>query len=103
MEKLVQEKDAKAKESSKKYYDYGRPLQVDDEVLCMLPTGESGLTAKWEGPYKVVEVLGPLTYLINKPTYGRKGRRVHRNALKRFVYHGGANQHAGVGDNRGFD
>ena len=71
MEKLVQEKDAKAKESSKKYYDHGAvedPLQVDDEVLCMLPTGESGLTAKWEGPYKVVEVLGPLTYLINKPT-----------------------------------
>ena len=60
------------------------PLRVDDQVLCMLPMGESGLTAKWEGPYTVIEVLGPLSYLIDKPT---NGRRVHRNALKRFVCH----------------
>ena len=90
MEQIVEQRDAKAKERSKSYYDKSAaedPLQVDDEVLCMLPTGESGLTAKWEGPYKVLEVLGPLTYLINKPTKGRKGRRVHRNALKRYMYH----------------
>ena len=90
MEELVQERDTKAKANSKAWYDKGAvedPLQVGDQVLCMLPTGDSGLTAKWEGPYTVTEVLGPLTYLIDKPTNGRRGRRVHRNALKRFVCH----------------
>lgn len=90
MEKLVMQRDTKAKAASKKWFDKGAvedPLEIDDQVLCMLPTGESGLTAKWEGPYKVIEVLGPLSYLIDKPTNGKKGRRVHRNALKRFVYH----------------
>jgi len=90
MEKLVDERDTKAKQQSKTWYDKNAvedPLEQDDQVLCMLPVGENGLTAKWEGPYKVLKVLGPLTYLIDKPTQGRKGRKVHRNALKRFVCH----------------
>lgn len=53
--------------------------------MCLLPTGEGGLTSKWEGPYTVTKVLGPVTYLIDKPTAGKQGRRVHRNALKRFI------------------
>ena len=53
----------------------------------MLPAGESGLTTKWEGPYVVKKVLGPLTYLIDKPTKGKEGRRVHRNHLKRYIHH----------------
>jgi len=90
MEALVTERDSKAKAKSKTWYDRGMmedPLEVGDAVLCMLPVGDGGLTAKWEGPYKVLEVLGPVTYLINKPTHGRKGRRVHRNALKRYIFH----------------
>ena len=37
-----------------------------------------------EGPYKVLEVLGPLTYPIDISLHFMEGR-VHRNALKRFV------------------
>lgn len=87
MERVVQREDKKNKDASKTYYDQRAkedPLEVGDEVLCMLPAGESGLTAKWEGPYQVLDVLGPLTYLIDKPTRGRKS---HRNHLKRYIYH----------------
>jgi len=71
------ERDTKAKDRSKVWYDRKAvedPLEVDDQVLYMLPTGEGGLTAKWEGPYNVIEVLGPLTYFIDKPTNGKRGR-----------------------------
>jgi len=89
MEKLVLEQDTKAKDNSKRWYDKGAqedPLEVGDQVLCLLPTGECGLTSKWEGPCSVSKVLGPLTYLIDKPTPGKKGRKVHRNALKRYIF-----------------
>lgn len=88
IQEIVKRADEKSKKKSKLYYDRSAkddPLEEGDEVLCMLPAGESGLTCKWEGPYSVLKVLGPLTYLIDKPTPGKAGRRVHRNALKRFI------------------
>ena len=40
---------------------------------------------KWEGPYKVMEKKGDLTYLISAPCRGKRGRTVHRNLLKRHI------------------
>lgn len=88
MEQLVEQQDSKAKQDSKRWYDKRAkddPLEEGDQVLCLLPTGEGGLTSKWEGPCTVIKVLGPVTYLIDKPTAGKQGRKVHRNALKRFI------------------
>ena len=72
----MRREDQKSKDISKAYYDKGAKqdqLEEEDEVICMLPAGDSGLTAKWEGSYMVKKDL------INKPTKGKEGRRVHRS------------------------
>ena len=87
-QEIVKERDKQAKEQSKVYYDRKAredSLSVGESVLCMSPTGTEGLTAKWEGPYKVMEKKGDLTYLISAPCRGKRGRTVHRNLLKRHI------------------
>ena len=81
--------DQKAKDKSKKYYDrkaVDDPLDVGEEVLYMSPTGTEGLTAKWEGPCRILSKHGDLTYLVENP---RKGKPIlrHRNFLKRKALH----------------
>ena len=51
----------------------------------MAPTGEDGLTCKWNGPYKVKKKIGDVTYLIDAPCKGRQGKICHRNLLKRHL------------------
>jgi hypothetical protein len=86
---VVKEADSKSKEKSKTYYDRSTrddSLSEGEQVLYMSPTGTDGLTAKWEGPCKVLRKVGDLTYLIESPT-GRKPIVRHRNFLKRFTLH----------------
>ena len=45
----------------------------------------SAWTRKWEGPYRIMEQRGPLTFRILQ-LHGRKEARVHAQDLKHFVY-----------------
>ena len=84
---LVEERDAQAKKKSKEAYDRGKkndPLKIGDLVMMLTPKGEDSLTCHWDGPYPVKRVLGERTYLIDAPYKGRRGRRCHRDLLKRF-------------------
>ena len=31
-------------------------------IIIMAPTGEDGLTGKWNGPYKVKKKIGPINF-----------------------------------------
>ena len=88
-QEVVEELDKKAKNASKRAYDKKAqedPLAVGEEVLYMSPTGTEGLTAKWEGPCKIIKKPAPLTYLIEHPHGGKPILR-HRNFLKRSSLH----------------
>lgn len=87
MAKLAKEKDWASKTTSKLWYDKGArddPLQVGDDVLVLLPENSPKLSAKWHGPYKIVERISPVSYQIRIPNR-RKIRQFHRNMLKRWV------------------
>ena len=86
---VVKAADSKSKDKSKIYYDRSTredPLSEGEQVLYMSPMGTEGLTAKWEGPCKVLRKVGDLTYLIESPGRGKPIVR-HRNFLKRFTLH----------------
>ena len=51
----------------KKWYDRnarGRCFTAGDQVLVLLPSSTSKLTARWQGPYQVVKRVGEVNYLI---------------------------------------
>lgn len=51
----------------------------------MLPTNESKLLAKWQGPFEVIKKLSSTTYQISTPGRGRFTRNLHVNLLKEWV------------------
>ncbi|KAF7642818.1 hypothetical protein LDENG_00250190 [Lucifuga dentata] len=48
----------------------------------MLPTTESKLLAKWQGPFEVQRKLGPTTYKISLPGHPKSSKVLHINLLK---------------------
>lgn len=56
-------------------------------VLVMLPSTESKLLARWQGPFEVRRKLGPTTYEIAKSGKDGPGRILHINLLKQWVPH----------------
>ena len=55
----------KAQERQKEVYDRGtkpRELEVGDIVLLLLPSSENKLLARWQGPYRVLDKVTPVTY-----------------------------------------
>ncbi|XP_065268782.1 uncharacterized protein LOC135885080, partial [Emys orbicularis] len=59
-----------------------REFQPGDRVLLLLPSSESKLLARWQGPYAVIRKIGPVTYEINQPDRRKKVQRYHVNLLK---------------------
>ena len=59
-----------------------RKLAVGDQVLVRTPGLDGKLVDAWEGPYFIVQILKPVTYLLDT---GRKKKRVaHMNTIKKF-------------------
>ncbi|KAL0188271.1 hypothetical protein M9458_015370, partial [Cirrhinus mrigala] len=88
MTTLAQNHLAEAREQQKTWYDpqtRQRNLEVAQKVLIMLPSQESKLLAKWQGPYEVKRRLGPTTYEISMPGQDRSSRVLHVNLLKEWV------------------
>jgi len=57
---MAKEELAKVQVRNQKYYNNrtrDRKLQVDDNVLLLLPTERNKLTLAWRGPYKVVGIV----------------------------------------------
>ncbi|RNA43916.1 Gap-Pol poly [Brachionus plicatilis] len=79
-------------EKSKIYYDRNiKPMeyQVGELVMLNKPSVKTGqskkLVPKWEGPYCILEKIGPVNYKIKK--YQQKNSKIiliHHNRLKKF-------------------
>ena len=73
--------------ASKVWYDKKskmRSFKPGDEVLALLPYRSNSLHAKFFGPYKVLEKLGPVDYRIDTPGRKKIERICHVNRLKPY-------------------
>ncbi|XP_065434808.1 scavenger receptor cysteine-rich type 1 protein M130-like [Chrysemys picta bellii] len=60
----------------------GRKFAPGDRVLLLLPSSESKLLAKWQGPYEVIRRVGPVNYEVRLPGRWKETRIYHINLLK---------------------
>ena len=87
MSEQVQENLKTAGARQKKWYDRNardRSFQEGDQVLVLLPTLMSKLTAQWQGPYQVLSSVGKVNYLVHMPDHRKKKRVLHVNMLQKW-------------------
>ena len=87
MNEQVQQNLKSAATRQKRWYDRNardRTLQAGDQVLVLLPTSTSKLTAQWQGPYRVLNRVGKVNYLIHMPGHRKTKRVLHVNMLQKW-------------------
>ena len=70
MKKLADVNLQQSQKQQKEWYDKNsrkREFHPKDMVLLLLPTNCNKYLAKWQGPYRVLERIGELDYLIEMP------------------------------------
>lgn len=85
---LAQRNMAAAQHQQRTWYDRTareRGFDPGQKVLVMLPTKESKLLAKWQGPFEVIQKLCSTTYKISTPGHSSPTRTLHVNLLKEWV------------------
>lgn len=88
MSELAQSHMATAQQHQKAWYDkkaWHRMFVPGQKVLVMLPTSDSKLLAKWQGPFEVQKKLVPTTYKVSTPGIQKWGQVLHVNLLKEWV------------------
>ena len=79
---------AEERRRSKVWYDRKareRKYEIGEEVLVLLPLLDKPLQAKYHGPYKIVQKLGPVDYVVATPDRRKQKRVCHVNLLKPYV------------------
>ena len=74
-----------AMDKYKTYFDARsckRSFSVGDEVLIMLPDSSNKLLMAWQGPYKVLEKVNSVDYVLD---VGGKSKLFHVNLLKKYI------------------
>lgn len=87
MAEIVRVNMEQAQSQQKGWYDKAarqRNLKPGQKVLLLLPTSEQKLLARWQGPYEVVQKMGPATYEINLPGKRKPTQIFHVNLLKEW-------------------
>ena len=85
---LAHENLAKAQAQQKSWYDRSarsRSFEPGQKVMLLLPSVESSLLAKWQGPFEVLRQMGPVTYQIAMPGRRKPQQVFHINLLKLWV------------------
>ena len=92
---LVWKHNEQAQERQAKAFDQGKQdktYKVGQNVICKvhyLSNAEKGVSgklfSKFEGPYKILKVLSPQTYLLDQPSNCLKLPKVHSSQLKLHV------------------
>ncbi|XP_014831825.1 PREDICTED: uncharacterized protein LOC106909856 [Poecilia mexicana] len=88
MTALAQQHMAAAQKYQKAWYDKSarqRTFVPGQKVLVMLPSSESKLLAKWQGPFEVAKQLGPTTYKVVKVGRPHSTKVLHVNLLKEWT------------------
>ncbi|KAL0153383.1 hypothetical protein M9458_051302 [Cirrhinus mrigala] len=62
-----------------------REFQPGDMVMVLVPNVACKFLATWQGPYTVLEKVGPVTYRIQQPGRRRAKQLNHINLLKKWV------------------
>lgn len=60
-------------------------FQLGDRVLLFLPSSESKLLAKWQGPFEVTRRVGEVDYEIRQPGRRRETHIYHMTLLKPWL------------------
>lgn len=87
-QELANDNLAQVQQRQKQSYDKAsrrKVFQEGQKVLLLLPTSDSGLLVKWQGPYKINKKTGPVTYELSLPDRRRKHQVFHVNLLKEWV------------------
>ncbi|XP_069973541.1 uncharacterized protein [Penaeus vannamei] len=61
-----------------------RESGIGEKVLLFLPVRKQPLTAKYQGPFKVLEKINDINYVIATPGCRKKKKVVHINLLKKY-------------------
>nr|XP_055054187.1 uncharacterized protein LOC129439536 [Misgurnus anguillicaudatus] len=78
---------AKAQVTMKDHFDLksvSRQFNPGDQVLVLLPVIGSALSARFSGPYEVIQKLSDTDYVIRTPDRRKKSRVCHINMLKAY-------------------
>lgn len=62
-----------------------RTFNPGDRVMVLVPVPESKLFTHWQGPYEVIEAVGPVNYKISQPDRRKTEQIYHINLLKPWV------------------
>ncbi len=84
---LARESLTKAQGKMKMWYDKStvkRYFAAGDQVLVLLPVPGSALTARFSGPYEILERRGETDYVLSTPDRKRQKRVCHINMLKAY-------------------
>ena len=87
MREEVQSNLSAASSHQKVWYDRSareRTFQPGEEVLVLLPTTTSKLTAQWQAPYQVVGAVGKVNYRVHMQGWWKKTRIFHVNMLQKW-------------------
>lgn len=85
---LAKEMGDKSRVNSKVWYDKKarlRTFEPGQMVLALLPRQGQPLEAKWKGPYKVMERIGLVDYIVATPNNRKSTRLCHINMLKPYI------------------
>ncbi|KAL4008478.1 hypothetical protein ACER0C_002330 [Sarotherodon galilaeus] len=85
---LAQQNMKVAQNKQKTWYDKKareRTFQPGQQVLLLLPTTDSKLLARWQGPYKITKRLSKVNYELYMPDRRKKHQVFHINLLKEFT------------------
>ncbi|KAK7930573.1 hypothetical protein WMY93_006968 [Mugilogobius chulae] len=83
----VAENLREAQKKQKLWYDKqarSRSFEPGQKVLLLLPSSNSKLLAKWQGPYVITRRMGPVTYEILHPEKKKVKQTYHINLLKEW-------------------
>ncbi|KAI2644391.1 Retrovirus-related Pol polyprotein from transposon 17.6 [Labeo rohita] len=85
---LVREHMVKAQQSQQRLYNrvaQPREFQPGDKVMALVPTAACKFLATWQGPYTMIERVGPVNYRLRQPGRRQEEQLDHVNLLKRWV------------------
>ncbi|KAL0148983.1 hypothetical protein M9458_055787 [Cirrhinus mrigala] len=84
---LVREHLSKAQQAQQRHYNRAaqpREFHPGDRVMVLVPTSNCKFLASWQGPYTVIEKMGPVTYRLRQPGR-RQAEQVYLiNLLKKW-------------------
>ncbi len=78
----------KEREKREEAYNRGkivRTFEVGNIILCRIPGMIAKLQDSWEGPYEVLERLGPVNYKVREEGEKQRTKVIHVNNAKLYV------------------